>query len=561
MVAKGTGRWVYFSFSGGSSPPPAAGTSSPYSPSTIVGRKALRFVLLCSRLVKKVLTSALSCSNYCCAAVIIVERCGSVCVPRTTLNNRGTPAGTRKGGRRYRATRGSVRRLLTLGQPHRNTAIRAHLQSRSSLALLVVLVLCLFALILAANEAWAKEQPSPAAQQGPAEGKNTPNGQANGKVAEPVSGTPTPSVTTPVAPPASQGQPAVTPPVQTPPVENAPPPPKSETPPAEKPSSPPLEPAPSTPEPDPAPQPTPLPVPQAGGEEDVESSPVPNTSQPPTTGSDRVVEPEPVSTASPNIVDEVVHEVIDLAPDLTPAPATPATVDEGRAAGSAPDLIVSLPAPAAAAEQVLPAASEGLATLVRGLVSEPATAPATTPITPLADGGPLTTITKNKPAAAIVAAAVPAAPAVGEALRLSSSLGTGAAGALGSTVGTVQSAAARAATSVVSATAEVFRTLAGGSALTSSSTTDATSGTQQAPSDVTSQDPVVPFVPPLGDSLFSPFTGAAGQLAGGGVAPLLVGILALLTTILIRRDFRTYLIACELPKPSSALLLPLERPG
>src|SRR5919112_4119996 len=78
MVAKGTGRSVYFSFSGGSSPPPAAGSFLAYSPSTI-GRKALRFVLLCSRLVKKVLTSALHCSNYCCAAVIIVERCGSVC--------------------------------------------------------------------------------------------------------------------------------------------------------------------------------------------------------------------------------------------------------------------------------------------------------------------------------------------------------------------------------------------------------------------------------------------------------------------------------------------------
>jgi hypothetical protein len=65
----------------------------------------------------------------------------------------------------------------------------------------------------------------------------------------------------------------------------------------------------------------------------------------------------------------------------------------------------------------------------------------------------------------------------------------------------------------------------------------------------------------LGSDLFSPFTGAAGQLAGGGVAPLLVGILALLTTILTRRDFRTYLISCELPKPSSALLRPLERPG
>ena len=441
-------------------------------------------------------------------------------------------------------------------------AIRAHLQIRRSLALLVVLVLCLSALVLAANEAWAKEQPakeqpSPAAQQGPAEGKNTPNGQGNGQ-GEPVRGTPT----TPVTLPPAQGPPAVTPPVQKPPVENAPPPPKSETPPpAEKPSSPPLDPVPSTPKPDPAPQPTPQPVPQAGagGEEDVESDPVPNTSQPPMTGSDRVIEPEPVRTASPGILDEIEDIGHDLARAPVSAPATPAAADEGHAAGPAPDPVLPLPAPVAAAKQVLPAASKGLATLVRGLLAEPAAEPATAPIAPWGDGGPLTTFTNSIPAAAVVAAAVPAAPVVGEALRLSAKPVTRAAGALDSAVGTVQSAAASAAASVASATAEVFRTLTGGSAGTPSS--DATSGNQQAPSDGTPQDPIAPLVPPLGDSLFSPFTGAAGQLAGGGIAPLLVGILALLTVSLTRRDFRTYLIACEMPKPSSALLRPLERPG
>jgi hypothetical protein len=470
-----------------------------------------------------------------------------------------------------------VRRLLTLGQPHRNTAIRAPLQSRRFFALLVALVLCLSALVLAANEAWAKEQPakkqpSPAAQQGPAEGKNTPNGQGNGKVGEPVRGTPTPPVTpavqgpSAVTPPAFQEQPAVTPPVQKPPVENAPPPPASETlPPAEKPSSPPLDPAPSTPKPDPVPQATPQPAPQAGGEEDVESDPVPNTSQPPMTGSDRVVEPEPVSAALPDIVGEVEDIVHHLAPAPASAPATPAAADEGHTAGPAPDPVLPLPALAAASEQVLPAASEGLAALVRGLVTEPATAPITPWRAPWGGDGPLTTITNNKPAAAFVAAAVPAAPAVGEAMRLSSSLGTRAAGALGSAVGTVQSAAAsaaaRVATSVGSATAEVFRTLAGGSAGTPSSASDATNGTQQAPSDGTPQEPGAPLAPPLG-GVFSPFTGAAGQLgAGGGVAPLLVGILALLTTSLARRDFRTYLIACKMPKPNSVLLRPLERPG
>jgi len=201
-------------------------------------------------------------------------------------------------------------------------------------------------------------------------------------------------------------------------------------------------------------------------------------------------------------------------------------------------------------------------------VTESATPP-TAPKAQWGDGGPLTTFTNNKPVAAFVAAAV-AAPVVGEALRLSSSLGTREAGALGSAVGTVRSAAAnaaasaaasavaRVATSVASATAEVFRTLVGGPAGTPS--TDATNGTQQAPSDGTPQEPVAPLAPPLG-GVFSPFTGAAGQFAGGGVAPLLVGILALFTVILTRRDFRTYLIACEMPKPSSALLRPLERPG
>jgi hypothetical protein len=31
--------------------------------------------------------------------------------------------------------------------------------------------------------------------------------------------------------------------------------------------------------------------------------------------------------------------------------------------------------------------------------------------------------------------------------------------------------------------------------------------------------------------------------------------------VLLRRDLRMYLVSCEVPKPSSALLSPLERPG
>jgi hypothetical protein len=115
------------------------------------------------------------------------------------------------------------------------------------------------------------------------------------------------------------------------------------------------------------------------------------------------------------------------------------------------------------------------------------------------------------------------------------------------------------AASVSSATTELLGYLAGGSPVTSS--TNSTDGIQeQQPSEGSSQ-PAPPVVPPVGSSSFSLFTGG-GHLGGigGGFAPLLVGILAL-AVILLRGDFRTYLVSCEMPKPSSALLGPLERPG
>src|ERR687897_786874 len=125
-------------------------------------------------------------------------------------------AGTRTGGRRYRGTTiGSVRRLLTLGQPHRNTAIKAHLQDRRPLALVVTLVLCLFAfVVLSSNEAWAKEQPS-STEQSTGESTIIVNGT---QVA-----TPTPM---PMPPPVST-TPSTTPPVETPLNETLPQPPSN----------------------------------------------------------------------------------------------------------------------------------------------------------------------------------------------------------------------------------------------------------------------------------------------------------------------------------------------
>jgi hypothetical protein len=117
-----------------------------------------------------------------------------------------------------------------------------------------------------------------------------------------------------------------------------------------------------------------------------------------------------------------------------------------------------------------------------------------------------------------------------------------------------EATASAVASAVTSAAADALGSLTG--ALTEPST----AGTQEeAPLEGTPQ-PAPPLAPAGGGS-YSPATGSGGQLAGWGFAPLLVGILALFAAILMRRDFRTYLISCKVPKPSSALLLPLERPG
>jgi hypothetical protein len=75
--------------------------------------------------------------------------------------------------------------------------------------------------------------------------------------------------------------------------------------------------------------------------------------------------------------------------------------------------------------------------------------------------------------------------------------------------------------------------------------------------------PLAPLTPPpFGDNDLSLFNGGSPTGAGGGSALLLPlwGVFAL-AAILLRRSGRTYLISCEVPKPSLALLSPLERPG
>jgi hypothetical protein len=322
----------------------------------------------------------------------------------------------------------------------------------------------------------------------------------NGQVAEPVFGT---------------TMPVDTQPVEKPPVEDtAPSPPKNEAPPAEEPSPPPVDAAPSASGPDLAPQW--FAVVLIDGKV-VESDPMLTSGSGTHLG--QVLEPEPMPNASPDVLDPA------------PAPAPPAATDDGYAPGPTPDpMLLPVPGPAAASELVLPAAPWG----DDGPPPPPANA------APVDEG--------VKPAARPVSS-VPAS--VGEALPLPSSLGATAASA----VGTVRSAAASAA----SATAEVLGALAGGSPGTTSYDNSA-DGNRGQPSEGMPQ-PAPPVAPPGGGSSFSPSTGGGQMGTGGGFAPLLMGILALLAVILLGRDFRTYLVSCEVPKPSSALLQPLERPG
>lgn len=75
-------------------------------------------------------------------------------------------------------------------------------------------------------------------------------------------------------------------------------------------------------------------------------------------------------------------------------------------------------------------------------------------------------------------------------------------------------------------------------------------------------EPLAPLNPaPLEGNEYALFSGLGQVSAGGAGASLLLGVLVLASVLLLRRNVRTYLISCELPKPSSALLSPLERPG
>lgn len=71
--------------------------------------------------------------------------------------------------------------------------------------------------------------------------------------------------------------------------------------------------------------------------------------------------------------------------------------------------------------------------------------------------------------------------------------------------------------------------------------------------------PPPPSPAPLGGSYFSPSVG--GQISPGGVVPLLICVLAAGSILLRPLLGRLSWASCELPKPSSVLIGPRERPG
>jgi hypothetical protein len=74
-------------------------------------------------------------------------------------------------------------------------------------------------------------------------------------------------------------------------------------------------------------------------------------------------------------------------------------------------------------------------------------------------------------------------------------------------------------------------------------------------------EPIVPPMPPPGNSSFFSSTSGVGQAgSGGGIVVSLLGVL-ILGLILARQDGPLYRCPWKHPKPTSALLMPLERPG
>jgi hypothetical protein len=382
---------------------------------------------------------------------------------------------------------------LYIGQSH-STTIHFDPLSRKPLALVVALVLSLVALVLAAGEAKAAQQPpavvqqpSTEVQQFPAKTSTEYSAATDKKVAEPV----------PEAPSVVSNT------LET--LFPAPPLLKGSTPPQPLPNP--------TPEP-PALQPPPAPA------DSLQKLQKPVSKL--TGESTRPEDPEPPSANPGSALQQ------NPAPPVPLGREVPDPVPDPRS--SQPTLPVSEPLPELKKPIALEEASETLP-----LQAEPPPVP-----NALEQAGMLASLPENGPANYSVSPIAPTSPRADQRFVGSRAIiPVPLEGGLYST------------TNLGHIEPSVSTSFGGSPELSSNDT--------QKPLEDTPQPPEPPLAPPVGDApLFS--LGGAQTGPGGALALLLICIFAS-GMVLLRPDDTLYLASCTIPKPSSALLMPLERPG
>jgi hypothetical protein len=435
------------------------------------------------------------------------------------------------------------------------------LQSQKPLALLVALVLSLFVFVLAAGEARAEELPSPTAQQRAVVGAVDGVVVLNGKATYPTPVYPAPGY--------------YLPPVETTSVETA----KIGTPPAAPPVTPPVAPPPvssarpaaSEPEAEPRGYPGMIP----DGEEVAGSEPEPIPTSPKLHNPELV--PTPTDWHDPGALPADEPEPTSDGAPLTPGPVPDLSPFE-------PEDLTEGSKPLGAAAEPVPvpfALGEGEPPRSAGPASGPhqasnfGAAPTSprVPIGPVGNPAPLSADHAVYPAAHRMPSRAPGQttsypaaqkmvqqavqPIARQALPGSSALAAAASS------GAVQEALTKTLTTVAgaaSAAASAFGTLADwttGYYYPSDEAIQSPSGGGGAPAPL---EPLFPPMSPSEDSSLFSLSGVGQAGPGGGLVLLLLGVLAS-GLILLRRDGPLSWASCEMPKPSSALLLPLERPG
>ena len=297
-------------------------------------------------------------------------------------------------------------------------------------------------------------------------------------------------------------------------------PPPAERPPAEQPHPPVVStPVPTMPQPGPEPQPNPAPEPSYRG---AEPGPQPTyyyyapTSLPTVPTEQTGAMPKPTAESGP-----VVSGPYEPAPSAPKGVSDP-PVAAGEVSG-APKENGPVPSPA---EVIPPVTSQ--------------TPPAALPAAPL---NPPRPIASQDPVRSGPIVQVPRPQAT--ALASVSDLETTVNSAVYAAFNTIQSTAANVLDS-----------------FTTQSSSEPSSPTEEEAPPEGQSIPFAPATPPLGGgNYFSVSMGGGQASTGGGSAPVLVGILVL-GLVLVRWDGgRLWRVFCEVTKPSSALLRPLERPG